>query len=363
MCKEGINVMQMVSTSDDRKRLSELEQMKLSLELQLKEMSAQMKIQQEKIESAQRDVLTGLRNRAGIAEEVNRILVQKKYGTFCIIDMDNFKQVNDTYGHLEGDRVLKRFAHLLTECVGEDDLIARIGGDEFILFFPQKYTRDELRNKASKIVRYIEKNLVRPNKLIRTTISMGLSVAPTDGITFEMMYTNADKALYHVKRNGKAAFSLYEEVQKSSEAKAKQKFTMKEITTKLRENRMEGSFVVEYDSFEKIYRFLERNIAREQKEVQCVLFTVNDIEGQEFEDIELQRQMEHLQHAVASALRKGDVTTTYSSCQILVLLMDVNTFNAQRVVERILHRFEDETGMDAFHITSEIQQLLPEERE
>lgn len=355
--------MQALTASDERKRLSELEQMKISLELQLKEMSAQMKAQQEKIASAQRDVLTGLRNRAGVAEEINQILLQKKAGVFCIIDMDNFKQVNDTYGHLEGDRVLVRFAELIQNCVDKDGLIARIGGDEFIIFFPEVLSRYEINSKVSKMIRTIEKGLVRPNKLIRNTVSMGIAVAPNDGITFEMMYTNADKALYHAKNHGKASFSFYEDVEKSLKTKAKQKLSIREITSKLRENKMEGSFIVEYDSFEKIYRFLERNLAREQKEVQCVLFTINDTEEQELDDIELQRQMEHLQHAVTLALRRGDVTTSYSSCQMLVLLMDVNLFNAQRVVERILNKFEEETGISSAHISSEIQQLMPEERD
>lgn len=126
---------------------------------------------------------------------------------------------------------------------------------------------------------------------------------------------------------------------------------------------MEGSFVVEYDSFEKIYRFLERNLAREQKEVQCVLFTINDMEETVLDDVELQRHMEYLQQAITSALRRGDVATSYSSSQMLVLLMDVNTFNAQRVVERILNRFERETGFTSAHISSEIQQIMPEERD
>lgn len=354
--------MQSISTSDERKRLSELEQMKISLELQLKEMSAQMRLQQERIASAQRDVLTGLRNRAGVAEDVNQILLQKRTGVFCIIDMDNFKQVNDTYGHLEGDRVLVRFAELIQSCVDKEDLVARIGGDEFIIFFPETLSRYEIKGKITRMIRCIEKGLVRPRKLIRNTVSMGVALAPEDGMTFEKLYVNADRALYHVKNNGKASFCFFEEAENSVKTKVKQKMSLGEITTKLRENRMEGSFVVEYDSFEKIYRFLERNLVREPKDVQCVLLTVNDMEGKEFDDIELQRQMEHLQHAVTLALRRGDVTTSYSSCQMLVLLMDVNLLNAQRVVERILKKFEEETGINSTHISCEIQQLMPEER-
>lgn len=124
---------------------------------------------------------------------------------------------------------------------------------------------------------------------------------------------------------------------------------------------MEGSFVVEYESFEKIYRFLERNIARENRKVQCVLFTVDEPEDKDFDEFALQRQMEHLQHAVVSALRRGDVITNYSESQMLVLLMDVDSENADLVVKRILERYKTESGEDDKEISYEIQQLIPEE--
>ncbi len=125
---------------------------------------------------------------------------------------------------------------------------------------------------------------------------------------------------------------------------------------------MEGSFVVEYGNFEKIYRFLERNIARENREVQCVLFTIDEAEAEVFDSIALQRQMEHLEHAITSSLRKGDVTTNYSSSQMLALLMDVNRDNSKIVVDRILQKYRQEAGEDAMEILYESQPLMPEEQ-
>ena len=108
---------------------------------------------------------------------------------------------------------------------------------------------------------------------------------------------------------------------------------------KLREKKMEGSFVVEYNNFEKIYRFMERNIARDKREVQCVLFTVEEPEDRVVTSFEMQRQMEILEKAVTMSLRKGDVTTNYSTCQMLTLLMDVNKTNATMVINRILEKY------------------------
>lgn len=119
---------------------------------------------------------------------------------------------------------------------------------------------------------------------------------------------------------------------------------------------MEGSFVVEYSNFEKIYRFMERNLIREKRDVQCVLFTID--EDMEEDDIALQRQMEHLQHAVTTSLRKGDVTTNYSSSQVLALLMDANKENAEMVVNRILAKYRMESGEDAMKITYDAEPLM-----
>ena len=89
--------------ADDKKRVLELEKMKKSLELQLQEMAKTVEKQQEMIAMARRDPLTGLRNRDGVSEQVNAMLQKASEGTFFIMDMDNFKSVNDTYGHIEGD--------------------------------------------------------------------------------------------------------------------------------------------------------------------------------------------------------------------------------------------------------------------
>ncbi len=352
--------MDTIVTPEEQKKVIELEKMKRSLELQLQEMTKKMEEQQQQIAMARRDTLTGLRNRDGVAEQINTILRKENEGTFFIMDMDNFKGVNDTYGHIEGDRVLMRFAQALGKIIEPGDIVARIGGDEFILFTPHRHKRAVIREKAARIIRRIERELVTPGRLVRVTVSMGIAQAPMDGITYEALYTNADKALYYVKNDGKNSFRFFDEMERSRTKNDTPKVTIAQITTRLREKKMEGSFVVEYGSFEKIYRFLERNIARENRQVQCVLFTISEPEDTAEDSFALQRQMEHLAHAVASSLRKGDVTTNYSSSQMLALLVDANQENAQTVIDRILQKYQKEVGADAASIVYETQPLMPE---
>lgn len=351
--------MQVLVKANSEKRVIELEQMKKTLELQLQEMTKTVAKQQEIIAMSRRDPLTGLRNRAGVSEQINNILKNKCEGTFFIMDMDNFKAVNDTYGHIEGDKVLIRFSKALKKAVDAGDLLARLGGDEFIAFSPNLTDREAIRDKARRIVMHIERELVTPGKLVKVTLSMGISLAPSDAVTYEALYDAADKALYSVKSEGKNSFKMYDEIKTTNikSSNVRTKLSLPEITEMLREKKMEGSFMVEYNNFEKIYRFMERNIAREKRDVQCVLFTIDgDIEFLE-DEYALQRQMEHLQHAVASSLRKGDVTTKYSSSQFLALLMDVNQENAQIVIDRILERYKEGAGDGCMSVVCDIQQV------
>ena len=354
--------MQTVVTPEEQKKVLELEKMKRSLELQLQEMARKVEEQKQQIAMAMRDPLTGLRNREGVADQINTLLKKETKGTFFIMDMDNFKCVNDTYGHVEGDRVLVRFSSALRKVIESEDIVARLGGDEFIVFSPGLHHKNLIEKKAAHIIRRIERELVTPGRLIKVTVSMGIALSPTDGATFEALYTNADKALYFVKNDGKNAFRFYGETNDSKIKNCTPKASIEEITSRLREKKMEGSFVVEYGNFEKIYRFLERNIARENREVQCVLFTIDEPEAEVFDSIALQRQMEHLEHAITSSLRKGDVTTNYSSGQMLALLMDVNRDNSKIVVDRILQKYRQEAGEDAMEILYESQPLMPEEQ-
>lgn len=348
------------------KRLTELEKVKQGLEIQLQEMARTVEKQQELIALAKRDPLTGLRNRQGIPELVNARLRERHEGIFFIMDMDNFKRVNDTYGHIEGDRMLTRFARGLKRAVDAQDIVARLGGDEFVVFSPGHFDKYEVKAKAQRLIRQVERDLAAPGKLIQVTVSMGIASAPRDGVTYEALYGKADQALYSVKNDGKNGYRFFDDLdEEGSNAAAydRPQCSLVEITHRLRERKMdledsytEGSYEVEYSNFEKIYRFIERNLIRDHREVQCVLFTLD--EPVEVDAVMIQRQAEHLHHVIVSSLRRGDVTAKYSATQVLALLMDTNKKNADRVVKRILTRYCAEADGEAMHVLYDIQQLM-----
>ena len=129
-----------------------------------------------------------------------------------MIDVDNFKSVNDTYGHVIGDRVLAELGRVFRTSFRGTDVAGRVGGDEFMLFIPELATREAAEALARRIKDQVTKTFVGSPVEGKITISIGAALFPEHGQSFEELYRAADKALYTVKRNGKADFRFYTEV-------------------------------------------------------------------------------------------------------------------------------------------------------
>lgn len=151
------------------------------------------------------DSLTGVYNR--------RILVSiRSLGTFIMCDIDNFKQINDTYGHETGDIVLKEISHIFISNIRINDIVCRLGGDEFlIIIYADDY--DLINNRINKICDEVRNCLVIPNYEI--TLSVGIAFADILD-TVNSLLNKSDTALYESKENGKNQITYY-----SSEMKLK----------------------------------------------------------------------------------------------------------------------------------------------
>lgn len=154
---------------------------------------------------ATHDALTGLANRAHFQHEVERELQTLDQGLFGLlfIDLDRFKQVNDTLGHDVGDELLKEVGRRLTHVVRSSDLVARMGGDEFTVVLRQLRSAQDAEGVAHKILN----ELIRPVEVgghtLHVTCSIGVAVAPQDGRDVTTLQKNADIAMYRVKHEGK----------------------------------------------------------------------------------------------------------------------------------------------------------------
>lgn len=160
-------------------------------------------------QKAERDSLTDLYNKAKMRKLVEKHIRQADdtEGAFIIIDIDDFKTINDTCGHLYGDEVLIKIANTILISAGMEDYAGRIGGDEFCVFCRGKNVGQHAVETAERISRMADQIQLSGR---RVTLSMGISRYPEDASSYEELYQKADQALYRVKRSGKNAFSVYD---------------------------------------------------------------------------------------------------------------------------------------------------------
>lgn len=285
------------------------------------------------------DVLTGLWNRAYTENAVNEMISQEKKGALFMLDMDNFKAVNDNYGHIAGDETLKVFAGTLKKFAGEGDILCRIGGDEFMIFVKGVTEKSELSSRAADIISDFQKKFAALSFEIECSVSIGIAQTPEDGLEFNKLYNSADKALYYVKQNGKNAYHFFSDKLQKEKSRAGKIVDLKYINSVMsRTDDGQGAYFLDIDSFHHVYNFICRFVKRNEKDVQTVLFTVNE-ENQEIDVTEMELILETLEKAIYTSLRRSDVSTRYSSKQIVVILMDTDEVNGSMVADRILDCF------------------------
>jgi diguanylate cyclase (GGDEF)-like protein/PAS domain S-box-containing protein len=163
---------------------------------------------------ARHDDLTGLANRIRFRETLNdrldEIAADGSAMAVLIVDLDDFKSVNDTLGHSVGDDVLTEAARRMKRAAGEGTLVARLGGDEFALLAPIDETGSSHEELARRIVEEMEQQIESGPHAIRIGASVGIALAPTDSLRSEELMKFADLALYAAKRSGRGAWRLFE---------------------------------------------------------------------------------------------------------------------------------------------------------
>lgn len=168
------------------------------------------------------DPLTDLPNRVMLKSHLGKVIARAKRiehkVTTMFIDLDGFKEVNDTLGHDAGDMLLKKVAQRLTLCLREEDLISRVGGDEFIIVF-EETSKDEVTTIAERILQKVSEPYYIFEQKVVITSSIGISIFPEDGVEIATLIKNADKAMYFAKNHGKANYQFYSSDYKDYEPK------------------------------------------------------------------------------------------------------------------------------------------------
>ncbi len=163
---------------------------------------------------AYHDLLTKLPNRALLRDRLSLAISQAKRGNESLavmfLDLDRFKNINDSLGHMIGDELLQQVSIRLKECIREGDTLARFGGDEFTLMLPKLHNdREDASKLAKKITGTLKQPFIVDGHELYVSASIGIAMYPQDGTNIESLIKHADVAMYHVKGQGKNGYQFY----------------------------------------------------------------------------------------------------------------------------------------------------------
>ena len=160
-------------------------------------------------------------------------------GALFLIDLDNFKPLNDALGHPKGDECLQRTARILKEIFRETDIVARLGGDEFIVYAPTMQAMNVIQVKAESFLQRILIDYPVPGKndVVRVSASIGIALCSEDYASYEHLYSIADSALYEAKQQGRNTYVIQQCELREQNSWEKQKKEKNESLRKMQENK------------------------------------------------------------------------------------------------------------------------------
>ena len=160
--------------------------------------------------AASRDPLTNVYNRRFFEREVLHYMTEEKnshYGAMVVLDLDNFKRINDQFGHLKGDQALVRFSQILENVFSEKDLIGRLGGDEFLVFLKGVRHRNVLNRQLEQLF-----DALQDGEPFSLSCSVGIVFTQAETFDYQTSVRQADIALYESKKRGKGQYFYFEDL-------------------------------------------------------------------------------------------------------------------------------------------------------
>ena len=307
------------------------------------------------------DFLTGLLIRRSFEDQVNTYLDNSlNRGVMFLMDVDNFLYVNKNYGHIAGDHIICRLADTIRSHAEADSLMCRVSGDEFAVFYPNERAEEWITDVAKSILADFQKAISDIDTDHMISVSIGISCSKNPRERCKNLLQQCDKALYYVKNNGKNSYQL---LQRDSEAFSESQnkgfqIDIAQLKSHLSEEAPAvGAYSVDYGNFEKIYRLIARSLSRNKKDAQIILFSITENIHGTMEISDLNDAMDVLERCIIGSLRKGDVTSRYSSSQQVVIMIDSNRENGHMIAERIIanyFRMYDNYNLDLVYNIEEI---------
>ena len=308
-------------------------------------------------EEATTDKLTGFLNKASGTRKISE-LCHEKNGALVLFDLDNFKLVNDLFGHDMGDKILVAFSGILSHNIRADDITCRVGGDEFLAFLPDLTTEDSISSLTDRVnvqLSYEADKLMGPDHGIPLGVSVGAAFCPVHSDKYDHLFQLADTALYKAKQNGKHGCSVYESV---SENGYNEDDLCAEIdrVSQIMEERGDksGALILGKDAFSWNYRFITRFIDRYDVVATKILFALKRNNGEMVPSDICQRFSQLMQ----KKLRRSDILYQNRPNQYFVVLPLLASEDAPKVIDRIMSAWENgssETDISIEYTLSQIK--------
>lgn len=182
----------------------------------LKDVDREVKHRENLQKKSMTDALTGLSNRGYMLERITDYISQEKRKedicALIFIDLDNFKQVNDKWGHKYGDKVLLEVAMRLKTSMWDKEICSRLGGDEFLVFLKGMSTQQEVEDRAKSLLHELEIEFSKEGKESKVTCSIGIALCNSCNIPVDLLLQNADRAMFRAKEQGKNQIYFYDEL-------------------------------------------------------------------------------------------------------------------------------------------------------
>ncbi len=279
------------------------------------------------------DPMTGFLNSGTAKDEIDDACCHGERGMLLVLNLDNMKQINDKFGHNMGDQILLRFSFLLRQITRSSDVVGRIGGDEFAVFFRTVPTA-ELIGKRCK---FLNEGLVTAmvemlgdDCDIPLGVSIGGAAAPDEGQDYNTLMTKAKSALRMVKRHGKHNFGFYGASENRIEdMEDAEEDSLQHVVYLFGErNRMPGAYVVNREMFKPIFQVLRRVSDQYGRNAQLLMLTLEKEEVSE-------ELAERFCTFLVGHLRRSDLVMRYQEKSFLVMLPDTAMAGGKFMLRRI----------------------------
>ncbi len=298
-------------------------------------------------EEATVDKLTGFLNKASGSEKIEK-LCRETRGALLVMDLDNFKLVNDLFGHDMGDRVLRLFADIVRHNTRETDTISRIGGDEFMAFFVDVTEESEVASLERRLNSQLcleSAKIIGKDNGIPLGISIGAVIVPENGGDYDTLFGQADSALYSVKQNGKHGYAFYTGEDGQQEIAGNMDGSLESQIDRLsfimgERNELNGAMILGSEAFATVYRFMMRLGKRYKIDATEMLFSISP--RKEGTDMKLINDAAaNFGRLVQKSLRRSDIIMQNRSNQFLIYLPSLTEKDMKIVTDRILNKWNE----------------------